>query len=165
MKIMIISDIHGDINSLNKTINIYINDHYQHLIILGDLELNAEIGRILADFEKNITIIRGNCDLNIYDKYLNVKLYDIYVNKLNGYLCYFYHWHKGIPNIEINEQTICFSGHTHIGSITNLFSIIYANPGSISRPRNNLKSYIEFNEKNIILYALEEKRIIKKINI
>lgn len=165
MKIMIISDIHGDIDSLNKIIDLYKNDNYEHLIILGDLELNSKMGEILANFEKNITIVRGNCDLPIYDKYLNKKLYDIYVNKLNGFFCYFYHGHKGIPNIEVNDQTICFSGHTHIGSITNMFSVIYANPGSISRPRNNLKSFIEFNEKSIILRSFNDNRIIKKLDI
>lgn len=165
MKIMIISDIHGDIDSLNKIIDIYNNDNYEHLIILGDLVLNAKMGEILTNFDKNITIVRGNCDLPFFDKYLNKKLYDIYVNKLNGYYCYFYHGHKGIPNIEANEQTICFSGHTHIGSITNMFSVIYANPGSISRPRNNLKSFIEFNEKSIILRAFNDNRIIKKLDI
>lgn len=89
MKIMIISDIHGDIDSLNKIIDLYKNDNYEHLIILGDLELNAKMGETLANFEKNITIVRGNCDLPIYDKYLNKKLYDIYVNKLNGFFVIF----------------------------------------------------------------------------
>lgn len=157
MKVMIISDVHQDANALEHIKEIFIKDKYEKLIILGDIEGNAKIGQILSYFDKKLILLRGNCDLTIYDKYLPIKPLDIYVNKINGYMCYFAHGHKGMPKIEFYDKAIYFSGHTHIGSITNYFTIIMANPGSISKPRNNLKSYIEFTEQSIILYSLENK--------
>lgn len=162
MKVMVISDIHGDIKALEQIKDIFIEDKYDKLIILGDVEANAEIGEILTFFDKKIIIVRGNCDLTIYDKYLPLKPVDTYINKINEYMCYFAHGNKGMPKIEFYDKAIYFSGHTHIGSITNYFSIIMANPGSISRPRNNLKSYIEFTEHSIILHGLDNRTKIKE---
>lgn len=165
MKTMIISDVHQDEVNLLKALKIFNDEKYERLIILGDLEANSKIGEILADYREKITIIRGNCDLPLNDKYLNVKPVTMYYQKINNYNCYFYHGHHGMPNLEFYDQTICFSGHTHIGLITHYFSVIMANPGSISRPRNHLKTYLEFNNNSLILYSLDNKTKIKEITL
>lgn len=162
MKVMIISDIHGNVENLLRVKEIYEEEHFEKLIILGDVEGNAKISEILAFFKGKMIIVRGNCDLPIYDKYLCVKPVKLFFDKINGYNCYFSHGHEGMPNLEFYDQTIYFQGHTHRGLITNYFSLILANPGSISRPRNNVKSYLEFNDKSLILYSLDNKTIISE---
>ena len=73
MKYMVISDIHGGINNLNKVLDIYVKEHCSKLLILGDLfnygiDLNKEdIVNRLNLMKENIIAVSGNCDNNIKD--------------------------------------------------------------------------------------------------
>ena len=68
---MIISDIHGGIDELNKVLEFYIQEKCNKLIILGDLfnygiDFNREnIINRLNSMKQNIIYVRGNCDNNI----------------------------------------------------------------------------------------------------
>ena len=56
-----------------------------------------------------------------------------------------------------------FYGHYHTGFIEEENGIIFANPGSISLPKNNTEhSYIIFDENEIILKDVEGKIILSK---
>ena len=58
---------------------------------------------------------------------------------------------------------IFLSGHTHYGMITKQDGKIFANPGSISRPRNGPeKSYLLIDEENIYLKTLEREILIQE---
>ena len=58
-----------------------------------------------------------------------------------------------------------FYGHYHTGFIEEENGIIFANPGSISLPKNNTEhSYIIFDENKITLKDVDGK-IIKEVKI
>ena len=71
------------------------------------------------------------------------------------------HNKENIPDKEIN---IMFYGHFHIGFIEEENGIIFANPGSISLPKNNTEhSYIIFDDEKITLKNVEGEIINEKI--
>lgn len=64
---------------------------------------------------------------------------------------------------KIKEIDIMFYGHYHTGFIEEENGIIFANPGSISSPKNNAEhSYIIFDEEKIILKNIDGKNIKEK---
>ena len=75
MKLLIISDVHGDYKSLEKVLK---NESFDRLVVLGDLfsygkiilDLNNnEIIKLLKIYKDKLILIRGNCDYFIdYEK-------------------------------------------------------------------------------------------------
>ena len=58
---------------------------------------------------------------------------------------------------------IFISGHTHYGMINKTDEKIFANPGSISKPRNGSEhSYLIIDEKSIILKNLDGKILVEE---
>lgn len=58
---------------------------------------------------------------------------------------------------------IFLSGHTHYGMITKQDSKIFANPGSISRPRNSSeRTYLLIDENKIYLKNLEGQVLVEE---
>ena len=86
--------------------------------------------------------------------------------QVNGKNVFFSHGHVyNIDNVPNKEIQIMFYGHYHIGFIEEEDGIIFANPGSISLPKNSTEhSYIIFDENKITLKNVDGK-IIKEKNI
>lgn len=171
MRYLIISDIHGKSEALNHIIN---SEKYDELIILGDLfsygyENNDSKKDIIETLQKNknkLILIKGNCDYFINYESLNLNPIDIITLHLNNQLVTLTHGHKYnkgfLPSYHGN---IFISGHTHVPIIEVQKDIIYANPGSISYPRNKSdKSYLLFTEDKLILKTIDQK-IIKEVKI
>ncbi len=56
-------------------------------------------------------------------------------------------------------------GHTHIPFLIKKKGIIYANPGSVSKPRgSSSKSYMLFDEDKLIIKTIDNN-IINELNI
>ncbi|MBR1386638.1 MAG: phosphodiesterase [Bacilli bacterium] len=167
MKIMFVSDIHGNIDSLQRIEAIYKDEKVDKIIFLGDMyyerfETKDEIDEIIDKFQ-NKYIIRGNCDTEI----------DILTSKLSFLPFYYFEAfgkkvfasHGNIYNIDRfpdKEFDILIGGHTHIGKIIKKNNKYFLNPGSISYPRDSSeKSYMIIDEKGIYLKDLD-KNIIDK---
>lgn len=172
MKILILSDIHGDYESLRKVID---NESFDKLIILGDLfsygcssfSLKSEkIIEILKQNKDKLILIKGNCDSYIdYDKF-KLFSHDIITIPLNNHHVTLTHgniYSKGfLPNY---HGDIIMTGHTHIPMLTKEQGIIYANPGSIGNPRGmSERSYIIFDTNKLTLKNID-KITIKKMEI
>ena len=78
----------------------------------------------------------------------------------------YYHGHKyNINNLPEEYFDIMFYGHFHTGFIEKENGRIYANPGSISLPKNNSQhSYLIFQDKELILKDIDGN-IIQKTNL
>ena len=172
MKLLILSDIHGDYKALDKIIN---QETVDELIILGDLfsygynykkEEEKNITNLLERYKNKLILIKGNCDLHINYEILNIKAFDIITLSYNNHQVTFTHgdkYKKGfMPSY---HGDIFISGHTHIPSIIKENNIIYANPGSISLPRHGApKSYLIFDNDKLMLKTIDNK-IIKEMTI
>lgn len=169
MKYMIISDIHGGINELNKVLDIYYNERFDKLIILGDLfnygiDLNRnEIINRLNLLKESILYVRGNCDNNIVDLLFEtpfIKEMDINNKKVlltHGHL-YSNEYLLG------SNYDIIISGHTHVSEIRIEKGKLFLNPGSISKSRKGENSFMIIFNNNIYLKNLDNK-ILKQKNI
>lgn len=172
MKILILSDIHNDYETLYKIVN---NETFDKLIVLGDLfsygfysnVLNENnIIKLLKNNKNKLLLIKGNCDYNIDYEKINLHAYEILTIPLNDKYITITHGNKyykeNMPNY---YGDIFISGHTHIPSLTKEKNIIYANPGSIGNPRfNTKKSYIIFIDNKLILKTVDNE-IIKEMDI
>lgn len=133
MKILVVSDTHGDFNSFNKAIK--VNKDIDIIFHLGDGEKDVE--KILEIYpNKNIIYVRGNCDNNpqtptTYEYTIGNKkifaahghLFNVKSNLLN------------ITNHAISKNAnILLFGHTHIPLNTVYNNIYIVNPGSLKKP-------------------------------
>lgn len=172
MKVMCISDIHGNIECLNKAIEKYREENAEKLIILGDFSSyyfsssDFEVAEILNNMAGSITAVKGNCDSSQADELFNFGLGYLKTIDVNGIKVTLTHGHIYNRNsLPENCGKIFLSGHTHVGMIEQIGERIIANPGSISKPRGGTKkSYIIIDEEKIELKSLEGE-LIKSIRI
>lgn len=172
MKIMCISDIHGNIECLNKAIERYREENAEELIILGDFSgyyfssSDFEVAEILNNMAGSIIAVKGNCDSFEADSLFKFELGYLKTIDVNGMKITLTHGHMyNRNNLPENCGDIFLSGHTHVGNIEKINEKIIANPGSISKPRGGIrKSYLIIDENNIELKTLEGE-IIKKLTI
>ena len=172
MKVMCISDIHGNVECLNKAIERYKEENADKLIILGDFSgyyfssTDFEVSEILNDMAGSIIAVKGNCDSFETDNLFNFDLGYLKTIDVNGTKVTLTHGHMyDRNNLPENCGQIFLSGHTHVGNIEKINGKIIVNPGSISKPRGGTrKSYIIIDEEYITLKSLDGE-IIKKIKI
>jgi putative phosphoesterase len=137
MKIVLVSDNHGDLSSLKRVLSIE-ND--------ADIYLHAGDSELLEDDIRPFLSIKGNCD-----HFFNFKNQIIFDTSLGKMLL------RHSPNItkyEIDNLNIKIfvHGHTHIKRFEKIDDVYYINPGSLTRPRDSqIGSYaiIEIINKNI----------------
>ena len=172
MKVMCISDIHGNTGCLNKAVERFKKENAEKLIILGDFSSyyfsssDFEIAEILNNMAGSIIAVKGNCDSNEIDNIFNFGLGLIKIIDINGKKVTITHGHiYNRSNIPENCGEIFLSGHTHVGNMEKVGNKIIANPGSISKPRGGTKkSYIIMNEEKIELKTLQGE-LIKKMEL
>lgn len=161
MKIMVISDIHGDINALNYIINIVEKEAINKMICLGDFcsyyDDSLDIANRLNSIKDKLICVKGNCDTDTFAQKLQVDL-PIYNNiRINNYLVTITHGH--IYNsyyLPVKHGDIIISGHTHRKEIKHSNGLLILNPGSISRPRDGIASYILIDNNNIYLKDMND---------
>lgn len=172
MKVMVISDIHGNIECLNKALEMYNKEKADNLVILGDFagyyfsSGDFEVAEILNNMAGSIIAVKGNCDSDNINKILNFDLAyikDININNIPTTITHGHIYNRN--NLPSDCGKIFLYGHTHCGFIEKQRNIIIANPGSISKPRSgSAKSYIIIDEEKIFLKNLNGE-IIKQIKI
>lgn len=170
MKVMVISDIHGNIEYLNKALDRYKEEEAEKLLILGDFggyvhsSTDYEVAEALNNMAGAIIAVKGNCDSEYIDDIFNFSLTYIKTIEINNIKITLTHGHIYEPYNLPNEcGKIFLFGHTHRGMIEQLGEKNIANPGSISKPRGGTKhSYLIIDEENIYLKDLQGKTIKKQ---
>ena len=178
MRILIISDIHGSSYYAEKIRENEEKERPEQIILLGDLyyhgprnDLTQEynpmkVAGVLNDFTEKLRAVRGNCDAEVDEMISNFKFEQNIQMQVNGKKVFFTHGHYyNMENLPEDKIDIMFYGHYHTGFIEEENGIIFANPGSISLPKNNTEhSYIIFDEakitlKNVDGQIIKEKRL------
>lgn len=172
MKVMVISDIHGNVEKLNKAIERYYEEEANWIFILGDFSnyfssfSDDEIAQILNNRGGKVFAIRGNCDTEDFEKMLDFKLTDVKTIEVNGIKVTFSHGHLyNFNRLPPECGDIFIQGHTHCGGMYKVEDRIFANCGSISKPRGgSVCSYILLSEEAIFLKSLEGE-VLQTINL
>lgn len=176
MKVLVVSDIHGSINDLNKIIE---QEEFDKLFILGDLYYHGprnplpegynpmEVAKKLNELKDKIVCVRGNCDAEVDQMVLEFKITDTY-RLLNDDKILMTHGHVYGPNDHpiVKKGSCILSGHTHIPTCDEKNGCYYLNPGSISIPKGGYpNSYGVLTDTDFTVYNLETNELIMQTKI
>ena len=166
MKVLIVSDIHGNYNNLNKVIN--DNKGFDYLLILGDI-LSSYCGNNIIDllnsYNAKIIAVRGNCDnMNIEKLDFSLENYFV-VTPIDNKLFFLTHGHLYDRHSDLGvDYDVYLQGHTHVPMMIEENNKLYLNPGSITLPRGgSIKSYILYESGVFYLKSVDDNTVIKKV--
>jgi putative phosphoesterase len=166
MKILIASDIHGSLKYCRMLIDDYNKEDCDKLILLGDVlyhgprndlpeEYNPKgVIALLNSMAEEILCVRGNCEAEVDDMVLDFNVLADYALLFNNGKTFFLtHGHKFNPQNppKLKKGDVLFNGHTHVSKIEEICGFIYANPGSVSIPKENTpRGYMILADEKII---------------
>ena len=172
MKLLIASDIHGDIESAKIIIDAFKKNECDKILLLGDILYHGprndlpgryapkEVIALLNEYSDKILSVRGNCDTEVDQMVLNFPvLADYAILALDGLNLYATHGHnyntKTPPPLAKGD--ILLHGHTHVIRAEKFGDEnTYINPGSITLPKENCpRSYIVYDERKFSFYDVE----------
>ncbi|MCT4599272.1 MAG: metallophosphoesterase [Vallitalea sp.] len=134
MKILIISDTHGNLSNVTKILKSIKN--VNRIIHLGDNEKDAEELDVLYNIP--IDYVPGNCDFNSYapsEKILTLNGVRILITH-GHYYNVKWEYDTIAKTAQDKKVDIVLFGHTHVALQKNIKEITLINPGSISLPRD-----------------------------
>lgn len=147
MKLLIMSDTHGDEAIINK-IKAYVKDA-DFVIHCGDSELDYHHPSL-----DGVWRVRGNCDRQ------TMFPEEVIENLQTGDTLFVTHGHlynvksTVIPLSYRAEElgaTICCFGHSHVLGVEKIGETLFINPGSLKKPRGRV-------EKSFVVLTIEEKQ-------
>ncbi len=157
MKIIVMSDSHGNRFALDK---IFLNYHANYYIHLGDGE--RELDSIAMEYpDKQIIHVKGNCD------YASLSQSEIVFAPTDDCAIFATHGHK--YNVKYSLEmlknkarnvgaSIALYGHTHERFCTYEDGLYIMNPGSVSCPRDGKKpsfGTIEITKSGIMTNVID----------
>lgn len=171
MKLLIASDIHGDLTSAEHIIEVMDREGCDKLVLLGDILYHGPRNDLPAGYNpkgviellnsrsSSILAVRGNCDTEVDQMVLTFPILADYAYIcVDGLNIFATHGHKF--NIEnppsLSAADILLHGHTHILTCESFGkSNTYINPGSVSIPKGgNPKTYIIYEDRCFKTYDL-----------
>lgn len=179
MKLMFASDIHGSLYYAEAVCEILKKEKAEKLVLLGDIlyhgprndlpkEYNPKgVIELMNSFADKILCVRGNCDTEVDQMVLSFPVLAdygfIYDGKINMYLT---HGHIYNPDNLPGGAKNCVlvNGHTHIYALDEHEWGVYANPGSVSIPKNsNPPTYMTYENGCFEIKDLEGNVLKKKV--
>ncbi len=164
MKLLIASDIHGDIAAARAMASAFAASGADRLVLLGDLLYHGprndlpkdyapkEVITLLNSLKDKILCVRGNCDTEVDQMVLGFPmLADYALVECDGVRMFLTHGHKfGLDNpppLSSGEVLLC--GHTHVAKAQRFGNEnLYLNPGSPSIPKEGTpRGYIIYENR------------------
>ena len=177
MKILICSDIHGDLEAARSVADFFESENCDKILILGDIlyhgprnDLPAgyapkSVINLLNKYKEKIIAVRGNCDAEVDQMVLDFPIMaDYAILDLDGIRVFATHGHKF--NMSCPPPLACgdilLHGHTHVYANTEFGNNnLYLNPGSVSIPKeNNPKTLMVYEGGIFTLYDLDKNPIM-----
>ena len=157
MRVLVVSDIHGDLRAAETIEEILNKEIIDKVIILGDMykrgfSSNYHVADILNQYAGKIIALRGNCDSDNDVRVSNFEVLDKIVLKINDKLFFFNHGHLYNYNTLPIDVDYYVQGHTHVKQIKKVSDMTLLNPGSISSPRDGSKPSYMIIDDYISIY-------------
>ena len=169
MKYIVISDIHGGLENLNKVLDIFLVENCDKILFLGDIpnyyedDNENKIIKRLNEFSNNIIAVMGNCDEEINNLIFPIPI--VNETKLNNKKIFMIHNNIYSKDYFINKDyDIILSGHTHVSNIERVGDKLFINPGSITKSRSGENSFVLIDEETVTIRNVQNK-IISSYNI
>lgn len=179
MKLLICSDIHGDLDSMEKILKAYCDESADKILILGDLLYHGprndlpktyapkKVIELLNANKENILTVRGNCDTEVDQMVLQFPiLADYAILSLDGLTVFATHGHH--HNTEtpppLKSGDILLHGHTHVLKIEEFGNRnTYINPGSAALPKNgNPRTYMVYESRRFTIKTFANEVVLEK---
>ena len=179
MKLLICSDIHGDLDSCERMLAAFEREGADKIVLLGDIlyhgprnDLPAtyapkKVIELLNLMKSKIIAVRGNCDAEVDQMVLEFPIMADYAKiEIDGLSIFVTHGHHHNtttpPPLEKGE--IMLHGHTHILKFEEFGDgNFYINPGSVALPKEgNPRSYAVYESRTFTIKELDGKIIIQK---
>ena len=164
MKLLIASDIHGDLESLELVLKAFKDEDCDRLLLLGDLLYHGprndlpttyapkKVIELLNANKDYIMNVKGNCDGEVDQMVLDFPiLADYILLSLDGLTVFATHGHH--HNTEtpppLLPGDILLHGHTHVlASVEFGKGNLYLNPGSAALPKEgNPRTYMVYENR------------------
>ena len=179
MKLLICSDIHGDLDSMKDVLSAYKKEGAEKILILGDLLYHGprndlpksyapkEVIELLNSNKEIIMSVRGNCDTEVDQMVLNFPILADYAYlELDGLTVFATHGHHHNTTTPppLREGEILLHGHTHVLKIEEFGNKnFYINPGSAALPKeNNPRTYAIYENRIFTVKDFEGNTVIEK---
>lgn len=129
MKLLIISDIHGELESFKHIIQ---SETYDHLISLGDSELSA------TELKDVDSLIHGNAYMDLGQSMKVETFQGLKVVMTHGHLVHVHRGDEGLVRLLNDHQAhLVMHGHTHVARFLEYDARYILNPGAIYGPRGS----------------------------
>ena len=173
MKYMIASDIHGSAKWCERLLEAWREEAPDRLILLGDLLYHGPRNDLPEDYAPKRVIamlnaiapellcVRGNCEAEVDQMMLDFPVMaDYCAILLDSRVIYATHGHvygeDNPPPLKAGDVLLC--GHTHVPGLRRHESFTYANPGSVSIPKNgSAHSYCVLESGLLVWKDLDKK--------
>ena len=172
MKLLIASDVHGDLASATRIIELMKKEGCERLVLLGDILYHGPrndlpscydpkgVIELLNKHSDSILAVRGNCDTEVDQMVLNFPiLADYAFIAVDGLRIFATHGHKFNTSTPpaLGSGDILLHGHTHVLCYEPFGDKnVYINPGSVSIPKGgNPKTYIIYENRKFTTRDLD----------
>ena len=180
MKLLIASDIHGDLEGAEKIIKEYSERKCDKIVLLGDLLYHGprndlpssyapkKVINLLNAHKEAILSVRGNCDTEVDQMVLNFPILADYAYINDGKISLFIthgHWFNLDTPPILNQNDVLVHGHTHLITADKTEGgNLCINPGSVSLPKGgNPKSYAVYEDGVFSIYDFDGN-VLKAVN-
>ena len=171
MKLLIASDIHGDIESAKVLVEAFVREGCDKILLLGDVLYHGprndlpgryapkEVIALLNKYKDKILAVRGNCDTEVDQMVLEFPILADYallsLDDLSIYATHGHNYNTKTPP-PLAEGDILLHGHTHVIRAEKFGNgNTYINPGSITLPKENCpRSYVIYEAGKFTFYNI-----------
>ncbi len=177
MKYLIASDIHGSKDSVLTISEIAEREKADKIILLGDIYNHGprnnlpngyspmQVAEALNKLKSRLIVLKGNCD-SVVDTYISeFDFVETMVISEKNKTIFLSHGH--VYNKNAMPKTLynaIIYGHFHTAFLERENGVIFANPGSISLPKDEIRGYLLL-EGNEISLKNTKGELLKKEQI
>ncbi|MBQ7250029.1 MAG: YfcE family phosphodiesterase [Bacilli bacterium] len=167
MTYLVVSDLHGSSRGLDLLKTAILMQKPDVLIVLGDILFGAFDGDegACCRFFKGLTIpvmaVKGNCDYSSDGESLGfaLPLSREFVFADRTFHLQHHPWYT-----RFQKGDVALWGHTHFKCLYEEAGVLYLNPGSIGKPRDDGPGYAIINETGIVLFDAAKLTPIKRLS-
>lgn len=179
MRFLICSDIHGDLDSMERVLSAYEKEKAERILILGDLLYHGPRNNLPKTYSPKAVIellnanrdvimaVRGNCDTEVDQMVLNFPILADYmylsIDGLSIFATHGHHHNTSTPP-PLRKGEILLHGHTHVLKQEEFGNEnLYINPGSAALPKeNNPRTYMIYENRCFTIKDFDGNVILEK---
>ena len=179
MKLLICSDIHGDLDSLERVLSAFEREKAERILILGDLLYHGprndlpstyfpkKVIEILNEKREKLMAVRGNCDTEVDQMVLDFPILAdyayLYLDGLTVFATHGHHHNTKTPP-PLCKGDILLHGHTHVLKCEKFGDEnYYINPGSAALPKEgNPRTYMIYENRTFTVKTLDGAPVLEK---